>query len=121
MYWNGKIKIKGLRNFVNVYGFDKIHIKEQRKLKLQNIGGSKIKTGLDKRKFLYYSEEEKLKIIFELLAISIKNLERVKELKNYNIIDMVVKLGSKYDIIKDDVQPLMKKSLGRMMKDINLL
>jgi len=118
--WYGKIKLKGLRSFVGIYGFDKIPIKEQRKFKLQNISGTEIKTGLDKRKFLYYSEDEKLKIIFELLAISIKNLSAIENLKNYTIVDMIVKVGSKYNIIEDDIKPLMRKSLSRLMKDIGL-
>jgi hypothetical protein len=118
--WSGKIKIKGLRSFVGTYGFDKIPLKEQRKIKLQNMSGTEIKTGLDKRKFLYYSEDEKLKIIFELLAISIKNLSAIENLKNYTIVDMIVKVGSKYNIIEDDIKPLMRKSLSRLMKDIGL-
>lgn len=114
------MKLKGLKSLYNSYNFEEIPLKEQRILKLKNISGEKIISGLKKRKFLYYSDFEQKKIIFELLITSIKNVENVKKLKNYDIIDMMIKSGYKHDIIREDIEPIFNKTLKSIMKNIGI-
>ena len=118
---NHTFKLTGLKNYVNTWNFDKIPLKEQRKLKLQNISGEKITIGLNKRKFLYFSDIEQKKILIQLFLDSIKNLEHIEELKGVNIIDTMLNSGKQYDIRKEDIKPLISKSLSKIAKDLGFL
>jgi len=114
-------KLKGLRNYINPFGFDEIPLKEQRKLKLQSIDGEEITSGLNKRKFLYYSNIEKNKIVIQLFLDSIKNLENIEDLNGVNIVDTMVNSGKNYDIVAEDITPFISKSLSKIAKDLGFL
>jgi len=114
-------KLTGLRNYVSPFGFNEIPLKEQRKLKLQSIGGKEIISGLNKRKFLYYSDIEKKKILIQLFLDSIKNLENIKDLNGVTIVDLMVNSGKNYDVIEEDIKPLINKSLSKIAKELGFL
>ncbi len=114
-------KLAGLRNYINPHGLDEIPMKEQRKLKLETIEGKKILSGLNKRKFLYFSEFEQKRIILYLYLNSINNLDNVTNLENVNIVNIMVDAGEKYDIRADDIIPIMDKSLNDISKDLGFL
>jgi len=114
-------KLKGLRNQFNTHGFEDIPLREQRKLKLKSINGEKIVAGLQKRKFLYFTNFEKTRIVLELYLEAFTNLKNIQELDGINIVDVMVKAGSKYDIRKEDITPLFNKSLNKIAKELKFL
>lgn len=103
-----KLKIRGIKNYVNDYHFEEIPIQKQRNLKLKNLNGVKIKTGDRTRKYLLYSEKERIAIIFELLTkvlIDINNSEITDKL---DIVKLMLNKGKKYRLIEEDILPFLK-------------
>ena len=104
-YIEYKLKIRGIKNKVSPYNFNEIDIIQQRYIKLKNLKGDKIKTGDQTRKFLLYTEKERLSIVFDLLSRVLIDVRSIKNLEDTTstIIDLMIKKGSKYAIIKEDI------------------
>lgn len=117
---NRRLKLKGIKYYQSKYKFEEIELKEQRNLKLKSITGEDINDGVSKRKFLHYSEFEKIKILFETLVESMSNINNVEELNNINIVDVMLKMGKKNDIEESDILPLFDSSIKNIMKKLNL-
>lgn len=117
---NRRLKLKGIKYYQSKYKFEEIELKEQRNLKLKSLTGEDINDGTNKRKFLHYSEFEKIKILFETLAESMSNINNVEELNNINIVDVMLKMGKKNNIEESDILPLFNSSIKNIMKNLNL-
>jgi hypothetical protein len=115
-----KFKIRGIRNCVNPYRFEEIPITEQRAIKLKNLKGDKIKTGEQTRKFLLYTEKQKINILFETLARTMADLNKIEFDKEINIIDLMITKGRNYNIAKEDVVPFLKNKIETILKPFNL-
>ena len=105
-----KFKIRGITRQVDPGYFAEIEISEQRNLKLQNLAGTEIRTGIKTRKFLLYNEKEKIRIFYQLLTKSLQMLEKV-DTKGVDIIDLIVRNGKNFAIQREDVEILMKMSI----------
>lgn len=112
-----KVKIRGMKNFTSIYKFKELSPLEQRNIKLKKIKGEKLKTGDQTRKFLLYSEKEKIKILLDILYKIINDIINIKDINNnkIDIIDIFLKKGKLYNIIKEDIteflyiiKPLLK-------------
>ena len=117
-----KFKIRGIKNLITSFNFEEIPIIEQRNIKLKNLNGEKIKTGDQTRKFLLYTEKEKLIILFNLLSKVLTDLSNI-ELNNNIILQLIVKKGSKkYNIIEEDVigflENKIQESVEKIIKNI---
>jgi hypothetical protein len=119
-YYDVKLKIRGVRNFVSTYRFEEIPIKEQRNIKLKNLKGEKIKTGEQTRKFLLYTEKEKINILFEILARTMADLNKIEYDKEINIVDQMITKGRNYNIAKEDIIPFLKNKIEIILKPFNL-
>ena len=119
-YYDVKLKIRGVRNFVSTYRFEEIPIKEQRNIKLKNLKGEKIKTGEQTRKFLLYTEKEKINILFEILARTMADLNKIEYDKEINIVDQMITKGRNYNIAKEDIIPFLKNKIENTLKPFNL-
>jgi hypothetical protein len=110
-------KIKGLKGYFSKFRFQELSISEKRNLKLNNLAGNKIKINKD-RKFLQYSDLEQKKIFFEVLNISLKNLESIEKIDYDILYKMILKVGNNYGIIKKDIDNIFNKSLGEIFDNI---
>lgn len=115
-----KLKIRGVRNYVSPYRFEEIDIKEQRNIKLKNLKGDKVKTGEQTRKFLLYSEKQKITILFETLAKVISDLNKI-EIETVDIVGLMLLKGRKYDISREDIQPFLKNKIETILKPFKLV
>jgi hypothetical protein len=115
-YIKTKFKIHGIRNLICPDRFEEIPIIEQRNHKLKNINGNKIKTGEKTRKFLLYSEKEKVAILFEILAKVLLNIKNIELPDNVDIIKLMVIKGNKdYALIENDVITFFKNEIGILL------
>jgi hypothetical protein len=111
-----RLKIRGVKNVVNPSNFIEIPLIEQRKLKLKHLnGGPPIITGEKTRKFLLYTEQEKINIIVQLLSKVLIDITNAKTTGQIDIKNSMLKKGSRYHIIEDDliefidiIKPLLK-------------
>lgn len=107
--WGGQIrhedkfKIRGIKNFVNAYRFLDIPITEQRKIKLKNLKGEVTKTGEQTRKFLLYTEKEKMIILFETLSKIISDLKYVNLTEKPDFVELMLSKGKNYNLIEEDI------------------
>jgi len=112
-----KLKIRGVKNYISAYKFEEIDIKEQRYIKLKNLKGDKIKTGEQTRKFLLYSEKERIKILFEILTKVITDLSKIIEINSdIDIITLMIKKGKEYDISDEDIRSFLKNKIETIIK-----
>lgn len=119
-YVNLKLKIRGVRNYVSPYRFQEMDIKEQRNIKLKNLKGDKIKTGEQTRKFLLYSEKEKITILFETLAKVMTDLNKIEIETEIDIVGLMLLKGRKYDISGEDIRPFLKNKIETILKPFKL-
>lgn len=112
-----KLKIRGFRNYINTYRFCEIPLIEQRNIKLKNLNGDVIKTGEQTRKFLLYSEKEKISILFQILTRAISDINKTENSSNkLNIINLMLIRGREYAIIEEDVIPFLKGKINILIK-----
>lgn len=119
-YLEHDFKIRGMRNYCSTYHFVDLSVSEQRKYKLQEIKGESFIKGHDKRKFLHYTEQEKIIHLFEILAktlIDIKNTELNSE---FDVVKLIVTRGKKYAITEDDAKDFLKHNFKTLLKKLNL-
>lgn len=102
-----KFKIRGIDRYRLASNFKEISIGDQRKIKLKNLIGDKIKTGELTRKFLLYSEKEKTQILLQLLVNCINDTTDVEFTEQINIVKMILIKGEKYNLIEEDVKPFI--------------
>lgn len=110
-----KFKIRGVKNQVSPYRFDEIDIKEQRNIKLKNLKGDKIKTGEQTRKFLLYSERERVQILFEVFYKTLFDLSKT-EISDVDITALMIKKGNNYSLIEEDIKPFLKSKVETLLK-----
>jgi hypothetical protein len=116
-----KLKIRGIRNYVSPYRFEEIDIKEQRNIKLKNLKGDKIKTGEQTRKFLLYTEKQKITILFETLAKVMTDLSKIEIETEIDIVGLMVIKGRKYNISSEDIRPFLKNKIETILKPFKLV
>lgn len=119
-YSDFKLKIRGIKNKVNTYNFYQINITEQRSIKLKNLKGDKIKTGEQTRKFLLYTEIEKTAILFDLLGRVVIDISKIENLSTnkIDIIELILKKGSKYALIREDIDDFLKSKIDILLKNL---
>ncbi len=112
--WNGQlipyiqVKIRGIKNWVSAENFEEMHISEQRKLKLKNLNGEKVKTGESTRKFLLYTEKERIVILFNLLLSSLVDVNGAEFTEQPDISKLILNKGKQYNIIEEDIIEFLK-------------
>ena len=112
-----KLKLRGVRNYISSYRFKEIPLKQQRNIKLKNLKGEKIKTGEQTRKFLLYSENEKIRILFETLTKVIVDLNNTVFNDEIDLIGLMVIKGKRnYNLTEEDVKPFLKNKLETTLK-----
>ena len=122
--WSGnlypytQIRIRGMRNWVSMNNFEEMHISEQRKIKLKNLNGEKIKTGEETRKFLHYTEKERIQIFFQLLSSSLIDINSAELTEQINISKLILNKGKQYNIIEEDIKPFLN-NLKPILKPYN--
>jgi len=104
-YTEKKFKIRGINNLVGIHNFEEISKSEQRSIKLKNLKGEKTKTGDQTRKFLLYTDREKLAILIELLTKILVDINNIELLENHklDIIDLILRKGNKYNMKREDI------------------
>jgi len=117
-----ELKLRGIKNTVSFYRFEEIPLSEQRNLKIKNLNNEKIETGENIRKFLSYSEKEKICIIFELLYKVSFQLSKTKDISNINtdIIKMILNKGKKYNIIEEDLTKYLNVDVNSILEKLML-
>jgi hypothetical protein len=117
-YIETKLKIRGINNWISTYRFEEIPIAEQRNIKLKNLKGNKIKTGEQTRKFLLYSEKEKINILFETLAKVLSDLTKIETCDNINLIELMLKKGKDYALIEKDITPFLGSKIETILEPL---
>lgn len=118
---NMKLKIRGIRNYVSPYRFEEIDIREQRNIKLKNLKGDKIKTGEQTRKFLLYTEKQKITILFDVLAKVMTDLNKIEIETEVDLIGLMILKGRNYNISAEDIKPFLKNKIETILKPFNLM
>ena len=115
-----KLKLKGIKNPVCPYRFEEIELKDQRNIKLKKLNGDKIKTAEQTRKFLLYTEKEKIIILFEILTKILLDIKQIEATNQLDLIELMVKKGYKYALLKEDIIPFLNKNIEEILKIYNL-
>ena len=110
----------GLKKWISANNFKEIHISEQRKIKLKTLKGEKIKTGEETRKFLHYSEKERMQILFQLLSSSLIDINGAETLEPTDISKIILNKGKQYNIITEDIIPFLN-NLKTLLKPYNFI
>jgi hypothetical protein len=125
--WNKKpynyirLKIRGLKNWTSSSNFEEVPVSDQRKIKLKNIKGEKVKTGESTRKFLLYSKKERTQILLQLLTSCIADVNNTELTEQVDISKLILKKGTKYNLLIDeDVRPFIN-SLKTILTPYNFL
>ena len=111
-----KLKIRGFRNLINPYRFTEIPISEQRKIKLKNLGGECVKTGEQTRKFLLYTEKEKIFTLYQVLARTLFDMKRIEFNENPDIIKLMLIRCKEHGIIEEDITTFLKQKPETLLK-----
>lgn len=115
-----KLKIKGIERPISPYNFVEIPIAEQRCIKLKNISGNNIFEIDQERKFLHYSEKERISILFEILYNVLKDVNKTINSNNeLNLTKLMLKKGTKYSIIIEDIKDFLKPDIKKMLTPYN--
>lgn len=114
-----KFKIRGIRNLISEYRFDEISISEQRLIKLKNLYGQKTKTGEQTRKFLLYTEKQRMSILFDLLSRVLIDINKVESTQKLNITELILTRGDSYAINKDDIAKFLKEDIKKNLEHYN--
>lgn len=107
--WNGqtydviKLKIRGIDRLVNPNNFTEIPLLDQRSIKLKNIKGQSPQTGDRTRKFLLYSEQKKINIIYQLLSKVLIDINNAISTEQIDIKTSILSKGKTHNIIEDDI------------------
>jgi len=124
--WNGtltpyyQVKLRGINRWTSSSNFEEIHISEQRKIKLNNLNGEKVKTGESTRKFLHYSERERIQILCQLLNSSLIDINNAELMERVDLFKIILNKGKQYNIIDEDVKPFLE-SVKEILKPYNFL
>jgi len=121
-HYEYKLKLRGIKLPIkSLYAFEEIPIIEQRKFKLKNIKGEKIKTGEQTRKFLLYSEKEKVSILFEILSKVLLDLSKINNTNDIqiDIIDLMIRKDSRYGLTREDIEPFLKETIQESVNKIS--
>jgi len=114
-------KIRGIKNNILPYHFEEIPIKEQRSIKLKNLKGETTKTGERTRKYLLFSEKEKISIMFSILSQVLIDINNTSEI-DVNLINitelMTIKGKRNYNIIEEDIQEFTNKFLKNNIESL---
>lgn len=114
-------KIRGIKNNISPYHFEEIPIKEQRSIKLKNLKGETTKTGERTRKYLLFSEKEKISIMFSILSQVLIDINNTSEI-DVNLINitelMTIKGKRNYNIIEEDIQEFTNKFLKNNIESL---
>lgn len=114
------LKIRGMKNWTSSSNFEEVPVSDQRKIKLKNIRGEKVKTGESTRKFLLYSKKERTQILLQLLTSCIADINNTELTEQVDISKLILKKGTKYNILEEDVRPFIN-SLKTILKPYNFL
>ena len=99
------------------YRFNEISTIEQRSIKLKNLNGDKIKTGEQERKFLLYSDKERISILFQLLTKILIDMNNVQfNSKEIDITKLMLLKGKDYNLIEEDVKIFLKSKVEALIK-----
>jgi hypothetical protein len=117
-YYKYFLKIRGVKNKVQSYAFEELPLEEQRYIKLKTLNGTEIKTGEQTRKFLLYTEAERIAILFDLLAKSLSDCNKSKGIENTKkiIVDMMLMKGRKYVVNIEDIENFINKNITDLIK-----
>jgi hypothetical protein len=114
-----KIKIEGYNRWINRYRFRTCTAQEKREISLGGIFGDTPPIDTEyttKRKIDRFDDVSKKKAILSCLMESILDETR----HELSIVDWAVeKRGKKYDITIKDINPLLNKKLGDIIKELN--
>ena len=116
-----KFKIRGFRNRVNAdYKFYEIPLIEQRSIKLKTLRGDKIKTAEQTRKFLLYSKKERLSILFQILAKTLIDINKIEINPNdkLDIVKLMIVRGKNYAVLEEDIIPFLKGKINTLIKPL---
>lgn len=116
-----KIKLRGIDRYLMSTNFEEVPISEQRNIKLKNLNGIKTPTGEQYRKFLHYSEKEKISILLQLLNKVLIDILSVVDIKDkFNLTELMIEKGKRYDIIKDDINLFLTPEMKNILKPYDL-
>ena len=115
-----QIKLRGIKNWAPLCNFEEIHISEQRKIKLNNLNGEKVKTGESTRKFLHYSEKERIQILFQLLNSSLIDINNAELVERVDLLKIILNKGKPHGIIDEDVKPFLK-NIKKLLNPYNFI
>lgn len=107
-YNHVELKIRGIKNWLSSNNFEEMPIAEQRKIKLKNLNGEKVKTGESTRKFLLYTEKEKVLILFNLLLSSLVDVNGAELTEQIDISKLILNKGKQYNIIEEDITEFLE-------------
>lgn len=119
-YVDLKFKLRGIKNFVGCHSFEEVPLVEQRKIKLKNLKGEKIKTGDQTRKFLLYTEKERTSILFETLSRVLIDLHKIEFNEKIDIVKLILSKGKNYCMIEEDVKIFLENSISDTIKHFNI-
>lgn len=103
--------INGLKYGYNIHNFIMLSNSETRAIKIHNISGSKeqIITGDKIRKFLLYSDKEKISILLNILNVNIALISKSIDITDeFDLVEIMVRQGKKYKILKSEVVEFLK-------------
>ena len=114
-----KFKLRGIRNVISEYRFEQIPIAEQRRIKLKNLNVQKTKTGEQTRKFLLYTDKQRISILFDLLCRVLIDINKVESNEKINITELILSRGDSYAINKDDITKFLKEDIKKTLEPYN--
>lgn len=115
-YYETKLKVRGIRNLISPWRFEEIPLIEQRNLKLKNLNKTKIKTGEQTRKFLLYSEKEKIHILFQILVKVLYDIKNIELPEDIDIIKLMAIKGNRdYSLIEEDITLFFKNNIETLL------
>lgn len=112
------IKVEGSTRWMKSYSFQKVPSEVARNIALQKLLDEKvdIETAGAVRKIDKFSETEKDKVLFRIIAESMLDNSR----NNMSIIDWAIhKSGKVYGVTKEDLEPILKKSINKIISEWN--
>ena len=99
---NGIKVNNGQNRFYGVTNFEWVDIIEQRKVKLSNIGGSNLRNY--SRNFDRYSDLKKIRVLHEIVYITLKNLENCDyNASNIDLKQLLIENGCSHHINENDI------------------
>lgn len=115
-YFEYKFKIRGIRNLINTYRFSELSTTEQRNFKLKKLQGIEIKTAEKTRKFLLYTEKEKIYNLYNVLTRTLLDMQKIDFNEKPDIIKLMLVRGKEYGMAEEDIIPFLKESSESLLK-----